>query len=471
MIQTMENKPLYISPTKRIKGLVVYCYKCNRDMVDTCKLTGKSLKLCPNGEKHVYKVIVHIPGTRNERRTKNLETRNLDEAIKQALEFKKEVKEGRYQKTNSTENTKGNNQPQLLIQVLARYVGWLRNEGVPAHKIKVRSEEHIKDVERACKILAQCFKSNGHNLSTLSINDLNDDIVGEIYTYLEDKEYANRTFNKIFGFYSSILKWYGEEYRVPIINWFEEVERKKLNPKPEAITKTEYEALLKQITPENGIKKYENGVKPTRNLYRPWLKDGIRLALETGRRREELINLKWNKIIESEGDKFIKVEDFKVNHIQRRNTEDEKKFIYIPVTESLLRLLKELGYEKYENTDNYILAPEIKIKRKRFMSDNLSRGFSHFYDQLGTGRKLTLKCLRKTYITYLKIYMGDGNIKSITGHSDNRVIDDSYTDDKEIAKAVARRFSMFSNESGRVDDLKEVRTSTKGNNLEKDLEV
>ena len=105
------------------------------------------------------------------------------------------------------------------------------------------------------------------------------------------------------------------------------------------------------------------------------------------------------------------------------------------------------------------------------MSDNLSRGFSHFYDQLGTGRKLTLKCLRKTYITYLKIYMGDGNIKSITGHSDNRVIDDSYTDDKEIAKAVARRFSMFSNESGRVDDLKEVRTSTKGNNLEKDLEV
>ena len=73
--------------------------------------------------------------------------------------------------------------------------------------------------------------------------------------------------------------------------------------------------------------------------------------------------------------------------------------------------------------DNYILAPEIENLRSRVMSDTLSRGFTHYYDQLNTGRKLTFKCLRKTYIANLEIFMGTGNTKSITGHSDNQVIE------------------------------------------------
>lgn len=82
MVHIMENnKPLYIPPTKRLKGLVVYCHKCKTNMQDVCKATGKSLKFCPNGNKHVYKVYIHVPGTKNERRTKNLETRNLNKEI------------------------------------------------------------------------------------------------------------------------------------------------------------------------------------------------------------------------------------------------------------------------------------------------------------------------------------------------------------------------------------------------------
>jgi integrase len=476
MAPTMNIKPLLIPESKKWKGLTVYCYKCKTNVSDICKSSGKPLSQCKHGDKHVFKVYVHVPGTENQRKTKKLETRDLNEAIKQAIEFEKEVKSGSFQILKSErkeiiERQESQNQvrPYLLVQALARYIGWLHNEGVPPHMRRERSEEHIKDVERALKYLVSCLKENGYNPTSLKVDDIDNEMVGKVFSGLENKKVANRTFNKYFGFYTSFLKWYAEEYDHPMRNHFEKVERRNLNPKPEAITQKEYEALLPIVTLENGIKEYENGVKPTRNLFRPWLTDGIRLGLETGRRREEIINLKWKDIEESEGFQFIKVEDYKVNRIQHRTRDEEKKFIYIPVTDSLRNLLDELGYNKYINMDCFILAPEIKISRGRVMSDTLSRGFTHYYDQLNTGRKLTFKCLRKTYITNLQIFMNGGNTKAITGHSDEQVIERNYLDKKEMAKA-AQGFNVYSKEE-RGQELKQTRATTKAKTEQKELEV
>jgi hypothetical protein len=105
------------------------------------------------------------------------------------------------------------------------------------------------------------------------------------------------------------------------------------------------------------------------------------------------------------------------------------------------------------------------------MSDVLSNGFSHYYNQLNTGRKLTFKSLRKTYITNLQIYFsGSGDTKAITGHSDNQVIERNYIDKKEIAKA-SRGFSVFSKETERADELKEIRTETENKSQQLNLEV
>jgi hypothetical protein len=111
------------------------------------------------------------------------------------------------------------------------------------------------------------------------------------------------------------------------------------------------------------------------------------------------------------------------------------------------------------NGDDYLLAPDINISRKRVMADALSRGFSHYYQQLNTGKKLTFKCLRKTYITRLEIYIGRGNTKAVTGHSADKVnvIEQNYIDKKEVAKA-ADGFTVFHEESREVE-LKEIRTS------------
>src|SRR5665213_958596 len=188
MMRTMQDKkPLYIPPSKKWKGLTVYCYKCKTNMNEVCNENGKPLVKCPFGEKHAFKVYVHVPGTDNSRKTKKLETRDLNEAITQAIAFEKEVKgntNAENKVNNAIENKESSireikrtdkNVPQLLAHAMARYIGFLNNEGVPAHMRKERSSDHLKDVARAFKSLGQCFTDNGYNLSTLRVNELNDD--------------------------------------------------------------------------------------------------------------------------------------------------------------------------------------------------------------------------------------------------------------------------------------------------------
>ena len=349
----------------------------------------------------------------------------------------------------------------MLIHALARYIGWLHNEGVPAHRRKERSTENIKDVERAMRLLVECLRKAGYNINQISVTEITDEMIGKVYEYLlEEKQFGNRNFNKYFSYYTSFLKWYGEEYDVPVRNWFERVKRKKVNTNPESITEEEFNALLEIITPENGIPKYDSKYKPSRQLYRSWLKNGFRLALFTGRHREEIINLKFNDIgLNSDETVYVKVQDYKVNRIQNRNSDEEKKYIWIPVTSELRSLLLEFGLEKYKETNEFILAPEIKTNRTKGMSEALSKGFSHFFDQLNSKKKLTFKSLRKTYITLVDMYLS-GNAKAVTGHSRDSVLDDHYIDRKKVVAKVAQRFGVLSKVDLRKNELETIRNES-----------
>ena len=460
------EKPLYIPEGKRGHKMTVYCYRCERNVSDICKESGKPLQRCLFGSKHAFKVYVPVPGTDNARKTKTLKTRDVNEAIKQAIEFEKEIKGNNYQtEPRRLEIKKGNsnqrrNTPHLLIDALSRYIGFLNNENVPEHRIKQRSQDHIKDVERAIQEFVQCLKENRHDVPNFSVENINDDVMGELFTYYNRKKFAPRTYNKRLSHLTTFMNHYIKEYNSDLKNWFDGINRKGINSNPESISKTEFEALLKRITFENGVKEYESEIKPTRNVFRPWLANGYKLALLSGRRREEVINLNFKDVIaDDEGvPTVIKVEDYKVNRIQHQEDEAGKKFIYVPVTRELYQLMLELGYEKYKGTNTYMLAPEIQGNRSRQMCDTLSRGFSHYYEQLETGKKLTFKSLRKTYITNLSIFMG-GNAKSVTGHSDNAVIEKHYLDKQVIAKA-AQGFEVFPKETERTNELKQLRNNS-----------
>jgi integrase len=410
--------------------------------------------------------VIGVPGT-NQRRTKKLETRDVNEAIQQAIDFEKEVKSKGIVTDPKNENKQApskEQQPYLLIHSLARYIGFLHNEDVPAHRKKERSSAHIKDVERAFRLLVECLKMNNYDLKRISINEIDDEMVGKVYAYLLDEmKFGNRNLNKHLGYFTSFIDWYSDEYDQPLKNWFGKVKRKKVITNPKAISEQEFNLLLEKITPENGVQESKSGTNGKRFLYRKWLKDAIQLGLFTGRRREEIICLKWCDMkVDDEGTEYFIVEDYKVNRILGRTDEKEKKYNLIPITNELRLLLTELGLAKYAGSDSFVLAPnEIKANRVQSMSTDLSKGFSHYYNQLGTEKKLTFKNLRKTHFSKLTLLMG-GNAKYITGHSSDAVLKENYLV-KQLMLKTAQDFSVFPKESDRKNQLKDIRDSKSTN--------
>jgi len=131
-----------------------------------------------------------------------------------------------------------------------------------------------------------------------------------------------------------------------------------VRPVVETITRDEYEALLKAIDKDSPVQLLSTGEKKYHHY--PWLKFAIQLGLLTGRRRDEIINIKFSDIkTDAKGNLiYIESEDYKVNRIKVNQSESSKKLIYIPITRSLKKLIIENGYKKYKDTDTYLLAPE-----------------------------------------------------------------------------------------------------------------
>ncbi|TAH40834.1 MAG: hypothetical protein EYC69_10045, partial [Bacteroidetes bacterium] len=433
-------QPLYIPPSKQgHTGLTVYCNRCKATVTDICKETGQALRKCKFGEDHKFKVVIYVPNKKNERITKVLKTRDIYEAIQEATRLEKDIKEGDYLEKRKQPEAEKSETPFLLIHCFAKYISYLHGEGVPSQFRKERSVAHIKDVEHAFILFMEAIKEERLDWEKITIDEINDEIIGYIYDFFEGKKYSARTKNKYYSYGVSFLKWWQDQY-YPIRNWFSRIPRHEEVHNPQSIPYDECENLLEIITPENGIKEYPGKSKVTRNYYKPYLKSAIKLGLLTGLRREELINLTWNNVQFDEDNQaiLIKVEDYKSNRI--RNRIINKKYKFVPISLELQNLLSEMRQSIDKDEINFILAPEVQTQRTRTMSDSLSRGFSHYYDQLETGKSLTFKSLRKSYITAVKQYTL--NLKYITGHSENAVIEKHYIDGEQMAISM-KNFIMF----------------------------
>lgn len=465
----MENiSPLYIPPTKRVKGLVVYCYKCKTNMTDTCKATGKLLKLCQHGDKHVFKVYVSVPGTKNERRTKKLETRDINEAMKQAIDFEQAVKRnndqretGRGIKEKKNEKIYRQRMPNNIINSMGRYIGYMYNDSeiVPEFKKKIRTKKHIEDIERNFKYFVICLKKNGYNPNQIMVDEIDDLVIGQFHDYiLKDLNLSNSSYNRAMTELTSFYNYLINE-GCQIRNPFKSIPRKQVNSNIETITKEEYNRLLEIIQKaELGKQTLNNGV--VKYLHKPWMKDAVELGLLTGRRTEEIAQMRWNNIFADEQGNllYIKATDFKVSR-QKGLEIDNPKLIYVPVSEELKDLLFRIGYEKYRNNDKYILAPEEKMKRET-INKFITHSFPHYYKQLGTERDLSFKCLRKTYISNLTSYLGIDNARLITKHSGTQVMENHYIDMKVIVQT-AQNFKMFDHANGRQNEIKKIRDINK----------
>ena len=64
-------------PKNAHKGLKVYCSKCK-----------KYKPLCTHYEKHTYVVWIYVPGENNKLKSRKLDSRKYDLAVKEAIDFK-----------------------------------------------------------------------------------------------------------------------------------------------------------------------------------------------------------------------------------------------------------------------------------------------------------------------------------------------------------------------------------------------
>jgi integrase len=82
--------------------------------------------------------------------------------------------------------------------------------------------------------------------------------------------------------------------------------------------------------------------------------------------------------------------------------------------------------------------PEYSQETREFL---ISKAFTHYFSQLGTGKKIGFYDLRKTYVSHLFASYGD-KARIITKHSGMDVMLNHYID-QEVVSQVASDFEFF----------------------------
>lgn len=450
----MKRKKL---PTKKHKGLYIYCTDCKKYFSWTnrtikqksgestteeaiCGDSKKKFSSCKSFVKHRFKSRIHIPGSNDRKASRTFEATSYADAVIQAIEFEKEFKMNiKLDQTNDASYKR-----HYLFDTQIMYLDFLDNIGVPEHQKIKRSERYIKEIQKSLLLFNESLTKNKINKKTTILEKISENHVGYFHEYLlKDKGYSNKTYNKSMSILRGFLKWGIKKFGLNIHNPFDDVRTRSVAVKKDTITKQEFKDLLDIISPENGSA--TTGIKnpKSRNRYKPYLKDGIELALHTGGRREEIVELKWSMIHEINHEPtYIKVRNLKVERQKGEGFNDNVAPKIIPITKSLLKLLHRLGYENKKGTDEYLLVPDRTKTSTYAIMDNLSKGFSHYYKQLDTGRDIQFKNLRKTYLTYLNSTLS-GDTKSLSSHSTDDILQKHYIDEKIINKAV-KELEIFS---------------------------
>ncbi|WP_046755452.1 tyrosine-type recombinase/integrase [Kordia jejudonensis] len=433
------------------KGLIIFCNKCNKAFSWTKKsekdLEGKivtkepicakdktKFSSCQFFKMHRFKIKVFIPGSGGKYRTKNLTVTNYSQAVSAAISFEKEVKLS-YHNLNSSLKTYG--KEILLLDAQKEYKNYLLNVNIPAHQKRERTKKHIKEIEYCLNLFNRALMKNRVNISKLKVNLIKDGHVGIFHTHLlENMSYSAVSYNNKMQYLKSFFTWTIQEFRIDLYNPFDKVRRRKSVLRKEIITLEEYEALLEIISPKIGFQMIHGKNRTYRKQrYKPYLKNGIELGLYTGARREEIVRLKWNMIhVENNIPVFIEIRNFKVERQKGDGYNADVAPKIIPVIKGLSDLLNRMGYKDKIGTDEHILFPERNITID-VLKDNLSKGFSHFYKLLDTGKELQFKHLRKTYLTYLAMTMKE-DTGFLSSHTSKEVLRRHYINENLVLKAM-----------------------------------
>jgi integrase len=372
-------------------------------------------------------LIVTVPNSGGKQVTKLLEAENYEDAIKEAIDFKNQLKKSNFQTVKEKVDKRINSSALNLAFAIVEYGRYLKGESGYAHLKKNLSKAYIKEVIRYCKLFVFVLKRN-KNIKTLLVQDITKQDVSDFYQFL-NTEYSPKTFNKCFntlkGFFDFLIDIEDVDMKNPFANF-----TPKVIPKSniEILTRGEFESILVSVDRFDSKIKL-GGRGEVKNMYYCWLKNAFKLFLLTGARREEIVELKWKDIFISEnGVKFLMFGNLKVERIKKVSNTPKK---YVPINKDLEDLLVDMGMNNIKNPNDYILCPERKCSSRTLM-DVISKSFTHYKNGAGIDKDVSLKNLRKTYITWVNQVMGN-ETGLITSHSTQEVLERHYIDPKVLS--------------------------------------
>lgn len=404
-----------ILPKNPYRGIKVFCRRCNADN------TG-----CKHYESQVFRVRIHVPGTKNAVKTKKLESLQYADAVAEAIAFEKALNATEFTTVgkiveNKINEYQGNDYS--VVDAVIKYGQYLNGDSDYAHLKKNITKGHMDELLRYCDYFLKNVKKT-KDVETFRIKNVGREEVSNFYRWAE-KHYNEKTFNKcmigVKGFFAFLI----DEEDIEMKNPFRKYTAKPIpHSEINSVTKQEFNAIIKAVDECDPIAVLA-GKGEHKNMFRPFLKDGFKLFLLVGGRREEVVDLRWSNIFLSpNGTKFFRIENLKV--IRAKKTA-EKIYKYTPINSDLFELLLELGYSEKMNSNDYILFPGRENMKSLTICNDLSKGFTHYRKAAGISREISLGHLRKTYLTWVNQVMSQ-DTKILSSHSTDGVLQEYYLD-------------------------------------------
>lgn len=407
----------------------VYCTGCGAfydPRIEHLKVRKNKCSHPPHKQRYKSTIVEPTNGGKRKRRSIILDTRNLSEAILKGLEYKNFVKTKAIEKSKKQKPAK----PTLLIDCLAMYLDYKSDVGVADHLKRRLSKGALTEFKNHIVKWKQASDSIGDNFCKLEVDKISARNVAALIKLLSN--YSNSKQKKAYGFFNQFYRYLNEN-GYNIVSPFKGIQvAAYMVNEPRAVTHTEFNHVITAIKKGTNDDKREG-----RTLYFDWLIEALTFSALTGRRREEFMLAKFSDIHLIDGELlggYIKMIDSKYTRQNKHKIGFKAKYTKAPIYPELHDFLLEMGYEKYKDTDRYIVAGD-ELKQRNTLANNLTNAFSFYRGQLGMDKRIQLKGLRKHYITKMRNYYGD-NANFFTGHASSRVDKIHYYDDREIFEKV-----------------------------------
>jgi integrase len=390
---------------KNRDGIKIWCRKCRQHN------TG-----CKHYDHQNYRVN-HIDPITGKHKSKILIATEYDDAVIEAINFKKGLEQ---QPILASDSLVGNDYD--LATGIVKYQMYLNGDSEYQQFNKNLTSKYIKET---IGFLVQFHDSVRENrkINWIKPPQINRADVSYFFGKMKGKYPSNKSINNIIQSLKTFFDFLIDKEDIVMKNYFKECASLPVHKKIiKTINKDDFDAILNAVDTCYPILVQNNGKKI--NLYHTWMKDAFRLFLLAGGRREEIIKLRWSDIFTlKNGTKFFMIGNLKASRIQKTDKEYVK---YIPIGADLEKVLMDMGMEQKKHSNERIIDPTEEYSTNTMM-EKITKAFTHYKKGAGVNGEITLKHLRKTYITWTNQVLGNDTGK-ITSHAGTKILNDHYLD-------------------------------------------